>query len=88
MYYAARETTMQNAAAASAFRNTLKKWFSINPWRNFRIYRFEAMVEKYPTAEEIIKAAGRTSGYYNLIGAYVTASSATAAATTDDCECD
>jgi RHS repeat-associated protein len=88
MFLAARGMTMQNAAAASAFRNSLKKWFSINPWRNFRIYPFEKMIEKYPNAEEIIRAAGRTSAYYNLIGAYITLSSATALETTDDCECD
>ena len=66
----------------------LKKWFSLNPGRQFRIYPFEKMVAKYGTAEELIKAAGRTSKYYNQIGAYGAAGGAATLSTTEDCECE
>ncbi len=85
VYFTMRGATMKNATIASAFRNTFKKGFSANPWRKYRIYSFEEVLGKYKTAEEIIKAAGRTNMYYNLLGFYTTASSITAITIDRDC---
>lgn len=84
MSYAAMGATMENAVAASAFRNGLKKVLSLNPWREFRIYPFDQMVEKYGTAEAIIDAAGRTNLGWNALGAV---RGAATLATTDECGC-
>jgi hypothetical protein len=85
--YAALGGTMENAAAASAFRNGLKQAFRLNPWSSFRVYPFERMVEKYGTAEAIIEAAGRTDTGLNMVGAAAASGGAATLATTDDCGC-
>jgi len=85
--YAALGATMENAAAASAFRNGLKQAFRLNPWSQYRIYPLERMVEKYGTAEEIIRAAGRTDRYVNEVGAAVAAGGATTLGTSGKCGC-
>jgi RHS repeat-associated protein len=87
MSYAALGATMENAAAASTFRNGLKQAFRLNPWSQFRVYPFERMVEKYGTAEAIIEAAGRTNTGINMVGAAAAAGGAATLATTDDCGC-
>jgi hypothetical protein len=85
--YAAMGATMENAAAASAFRNALKKAFRLNPWSQYRIYPLDRMVEKYGTAEAIIKAVGRTDRYANRVGAAAAAGGATTILATGNCGC-
>ncbi|MBF0523956.1 MAG: RHS repeat-associated core domain-containing protein [Deltaproteobacteria bacterium] len=86
MGYAALGVTMENAAAASAFRNGLKQVFRLG-LSNARVYPFEQMVAKYGTAEAIIDAAGRTNLGWNAVGAAGAAGGAATLATTDECGC-
>jgi RHS repeat-associated protein len=88
MAYAARGITIGNAAAASAFRNGLKRVFRLSPRSTFRVYPFDALVEKYGSAESIIEAAGRTDTSINIVGAIAATGGATTLSTSDDCECD
>jgi hypothetical protein len=85
--YAALGATMENAAAASAFRNGLKQAFRLGLWNDVRIPPFGQLVEKYGTADAIIKAAGRTDTGINMVGAIAAAGGATTIATADDCGC-
>ncbi len=62
--------TMVNAVKAVATRNALKKAFRLNPWSEFRIYTFENRYAYYGgDLSKIIRGAGRTNKYLNLLGA-------------------
>jgi hypothetical protein len=85
--FAARGATMANAQAASAFRNTLKQWFRVNPWTKFRMYTWEQVVAKHKTAEKIFYKAGYTDPRLNGLGAAMGAGGAATLAMGEDCEC-
>jgi RHS repeat-associated protein len=84
-YYGAKGATMANAAAAVAFRNGLKQAFRLGLGKNFRVYPFSKMVDKYGTPEKIIAAAGRTNKGFNAAGAEMAGGAAAALA--QKCEC-
>jgi RHS repeat-associated protein len=70
MTYAAKGYTINNAMAASTFRNTLKKVFRLNPFSEFRVYPFSTVLSKYNgSAQKVIEAAGRTNSTLNWLGA-------------------
>lgn len=87
MRFAALGANMENAFAAWAFRNSLKRTFRLGLFRDFRMYTFEQMVYKYRTAEGVIAKAGRTNLGLNLVGVHMAAGGAATLLTTDDCEC-
>lgn len=61
--------TVANAMKSVAIRNALKQWFRLNPWSEYRIYPYATISAKYGgDLLEIIKAAGRTNPYLNLLG--------------------
>ena len=85
--YAAEDASMADAEAASAIRNSLKKWFRVNPWSTYKVYPFEQMQATYGTANEIIAAAGRTDKIINIVGAEAATGGATTLATSRKCPC-
>ncbi|MES2995807.1 MAG: RHS repeat-associated core domain-containing protein [Verrucomicrobiota bacterium] len=82
-YLGRMKPTMEVAKRVAGARNTLKKVFSLNPFRKHRIYPFENLLEKYGSASEVIKAAGRTDTRLNALGAQAAAGGLSSASNKD-----